>query len=92
MDYREKMVAALTAYDRRQSSRKGYNPYALAGYLGRIEEIAADIEAGADPRKAICAGFCDRVCAAALKACGLPAYTRDAAMASGIVYRPVTRD
>lgn len=67
-----RLVHALTAYDSKQSTRKGHNPYALGIYFQRVDEIIADIKAGADVRAAICAGFSDRVLDVVLKALSLP--------------------
>jgi hypothetical protein len=37
----DKLAHALTAYDIKQSKRKGYNVYALAQYLGRVNDPAS---------------------------------------------------
>jgi hypothetical protein len=55
MDTRQKLIHAVSAYDRQQSTKRGYNHYALAQYFMRIDEITADIANGADVRKAISA-------------------------------------
>ena len=34
-----KLVHAVTEYDRKQSTKRGYNPYALGQYLQRIQEF-----------------------------------------------------
>lgn len=51
------LVHAVTAYDRKQSPKRDYNIYALGQYLARVDEVLADIEAGANPFDAINAGF-----------------------------------
>jgi hypothetical protein len=92
MDIRSKLIHGLTQYDMRQSKRKGYNPYALAQYLTRIDEIMDDIAAGATPRAAIIAAFTDRLQDAALKAIGEPKGT-DAECRGGNhwSYQPASR-
>jgi hypothetical protein len=55
------LASAVTQYDIRQSRKRYYNHHALGIYLGRVEEIVAQVEAGADLRTAITAGFCDRL-------------------------------
>jgi len=84
-----KLRSAVTAYDKRQSKRRGYNIYALPQYLARVSEVIADIEAGAPVRKAITAGFTGRLLDACLKAAG-EAISTDAEQRGGWVYTPVT--
>jgi hypothetical protein len=83
-----RLVNAVTTYDRKQSTKKYYNVYALAQYLKRVGEIVADIERGADVRKAVVTGFSGRIADACLKALQLPKSTRDEAL-GGMVYQPV---
>ena len=90
MTTRDTLLHAVTEFDRRASTRKGHNPHALGIYFQRVDDICADIEAGADPRAAIVAGFSDRIAAACLKACGLPAYTAEDARGP-LTYQPVSR-
>lgn len=85
---RARLVSAATLYDRRAKNRRGWNPYALGQYLARIDEVAADVRAGAEPRAAIVAGFCDRLRDAMLRACGLAVDARYPE--TGVAYRPVT--
>lgn len=85
-----KLAHAFTVWDRKNSKRKGYNVYALAQYLTRVDEVVTDIRQGADVRAAITAGFCGRGLDVALKAAGLPKST-DTEQRGGIGgYRPVT--
>lgn len=72
---RLKIVCALTEYDRKQSTRKGYNPYALPLYLGslhRVEQLASLSEnlATFELRRLFVRFFCDRVLDVVLKAIG----------------------
>lgn len=92
MDMRDKLVSAATAYDQRceaQERRRRYpvNIYRLGHILGRIDEVMADIEAGASPRAALLAAFNDRLLDALLKAVGEPKFTRDEMLGQGYTYR-----
>jgi hypothetical protein len=66
----QRLVCALTTFDRQQSTRRGHNPYALGQYLERVDAVMADIEAGATPRAAVLAGFCGPLQRLALRAIG----------------------
>jgi hypothetical protein len=57
------LVHAVTAYDRKQSTKRDYNHYALGQYLARVEDVLADIDAGANVFDAINAGFSGRLLA-----------------------------
>lgn len=78
------LVHTLTAYDRSQAKRKYHNPYALGQYLARVNDVMEDIEKGADPARAIAAGFTDTLAAKCLKACKLEKPT----MTHGLYYVP----
>jgi hypothetical protein len=53
---------AVTAYDRKQANRRGYNPYALAQYLIRASDVAAQVQGKVMPwRAAVATGFSDRL-------------------------------
>lgn len=82
---RNALVHALTQYDVRQSRGKRYNPYALAQYLQRIDDICTDIEGGADPRAAVTAAFSGALLACALKAIDAAPATRDELTGAGKV-------
>jgi len=82
-----RLAMALTTYDRKQSTRKHHNPYALAQYLERLELVMDDIAAGATPRQALCAGFSDRVLDACLRAIGEPLHTKQE-LGTGWYYKP----
>lgn len=62
-DIRRALLHAVTAFDRKQEERAARNPrayhnaHALAQYLARVDDVLADIEAGATPTDAIVAGF-----------------------------------
>jgi hypothetical protein len=86
---RTAMIAALTTYDRKQATKRGYNRYALGQYFARADEVLADIEAGADVRAAVVNGFSGRIAAAVLKELKLPAYTREDAIGGFLAYRPL---
>lgn len=81
MTTKDTLLHALTEHDRRELARtggsraKGYNPNALGIYFARVDDICADVAAGADLRAAIIAGMTGRVQAVCLKACGLSKQT-----------------
>jgi len=54
---RFQLITAVTEYDRKDSTKRNYNIYALPQYFQRVDSILEDVEAGADPRSAIVAGF-----------------------------------
>ena len=54
---RFQLITAVTDYDRKDSTKRNYNIYALPQYFQRVDSILSDVEAGADPRSAIVAGF-----------------------------------
>ncbi|MBU1621878.1 MAG: hypothetical protein KJ604_20675 [Gammaproteobacteria bacterium] len=74
---RLKLSSALTAYDIRQSKRKGYNRYAIGHYLKALEQTERAIDQGEDIRSALVANYCGRLLDVTLKAVGLPLSTRD---------------
>jgi len=39
MDFHTKLIHELTSLDRRQSTRRGYNPYALPQYFAAAENV-----------------------------------------------------
>ena len=67
---RTRIVSALTDYDRKQSTRRGYNHYALAMYLGALQDAAEMVGKGKTWPVALDAVFNDRVLAVAIKAIG----------------------
>lgn len=75
MNMREKLVSAVTAWDRKQSTKRFYNPHGLGIMLTVVELVADDIDAGADPRRAIMAGFNDRLLDHVLRSVGLQTAT-----------------
>lgn len=77
---RDKLIHIATQYDIKESNKKYYNRYALAQYFKAIDGVVEDVEKGMDTRKAICASFNGRLCAAMLKALGLPEYTKQDAI------------
>lgn len=77
MSEHDRIVAALTAFDNREARKRGYNRYAFAQYLLRLDEIEADVAAGASWRAAIIAAFGGRLRDACLRAIGEPKATAD---------------
>lgn len=74
---RLKLISAATTYDRKQSKKKFYNPYALGIYFETIDEIMKDIENGFSVRQALIRRLCDRFLSHMLKSMGEKDFTRE---------------
>lgn len=85
---KDKLIHAVTQYDRKQSTKRGYNPHALGIYFEWIDEVCADIERGAPIRESVMAGFNDRLLDVCLRALGLPACTEKEALNGPVCYTP----
>ena len=83
MTLHDTLLHAITEYDRKQSTRKGYNMWALPQYIARVTEIEADIESGTPMRKALTDGFTGRLLDAVLKAVGEPKSTEQEQRGNG---------
>lgn len=68
---------ALVKYDQRQSTKRGYNIYALSHYLRAFAHVRYHAERGEDLRRCIGSFFLDRVADACLRAVKLPLLTRE---------------
>jgi hypothetical protein len=89
-DIRDTLVHAVTQYDLKESKKPTYNSYALAHYIARIDDIMRDIEAGADTREAIVAGFTGRLLNTCLRSLKLPKPSQDEMQGMwSLVYHPV---
>lgn len=51
----------VSQWDRKQSTRKGYNPNALAIYLGRVADVVEHVKSGVPVVEAIDREFNDRL-------------------------------
>ncbi len=60
---RRSMAHAVTVWDRKQSTKRGYNVYALGQYFTAIEEVCKDLEHNPNQltREAIARQFNDRL-------------------------------
>lgn len=56
-----KLAHAVTRWDRMQAQKRGYNPNALAIYLGRVDDVARSVADGMDLTAAIDREFNDRL-------------------------------
>ena len=65
-----RLTHAVTAYDIKQSRRKGYNGYALSLYLGACQECMRAIKTTGDIRSALTTSFCGRLLDVVLRAVG----------------------
>jgi len=70
-DTKAKLISAVTAYDSKESKKRSYNRNALGIYFARVDDICADIAAGADARSAVIAAFTGRLQDHCLRALGL---------------------
>jgi hypothetical protein len=70
MSIKDKLLHAVTEWDRRASKRKGYNPFALGLMFEAVDRTSAAIEGGATVRVALVANFNDRLLDHCLKAVG----------------------
>jgi hypothetical protein len=68
MDLNAKLIAAVTEWDRKQSGKRGYNPYALAQYFAAVEEAMILVGKGISPAVALRSVFNDRLLDYCLKA------------------------
>jgi hypothetical protein len=80
------LVHAVTEYDRKESTKKYYNHYALGQYLIRIEQVEEDIASGTAVRAALLAGFNGRLLDHVLKAVGEPKFTTEEMRSQSYVY------
>lgn len=72
----DKLLHAVTEYDRKQSTKRGHNMYALSHYLGALNQrVLPMIEQGVPVRQAILKGFCGRLADVCLRAVGEPKST-----------------
>ena len=72
----DKLLHTITEYDRKQSTKRGYNMYALSHYLGALNQrVLPMIEQGVPVRQAILKGFCGRLADVCLRAVGEPKST-----------------
>ena len=56
-----RLIHAVTNWDRKQSTKRGFNPYALAQYFQALDETLALVDAGKTWQQAISATFNDRL-------------------------------
>lgn len=86
------LIHAATRYDRRvMHSGRAHNPYALAQYFHRIDDVVADVTRGAPVRAALCAAFTGSLLGAMLRAVGEDKPTHDELRGVGKAwtYQPV---
>jgi len=73
---RQKILNALTEFDRKASKRAGHNRYALGHYCKALQSVETDLAHGAPSlRIAILVNFNDRLLDAVLRAIGEPEFT-----------------
>jgi len=79
MDIQGKLVHAVTEYDRSQSTRKGYNRYALGMYLQAVQSVMDWVEESPQHtlRQGIVRYFSGRLIDVCLRAVGELPTTRE---------------
>lgn len=90
-ELKAKLIHALTAYDRKQAGKRGYNHFALGQYFQRVDLICADVDNGATPRAAILAGFSGRLADVALRVISEAISTREECQSGSLYYQPANR-
>jgi hypothetical protein len=84
MTLRDKLLHELTEYDRKESTKRGYNRNALGIYMEALNSAMEHIDAGKDIRKVLVGHFCGRLLTKMLKAAGCAPDTKADQMGSGI--------
>jgi hypothetical protein len=74
---RLQLLSSLTEYDRKQSTKPGYNRYALAHYCGALDRVKRYCDAGHPLRDAIATCFLGSLCNRLLKVVKLEPLTKD---------------
>jgi hypothetical protein len=67
-----KLETACLRYDQREERKRGYNRYALAQYLFRVDDVCSAVAAGASVSAALRRNFNDRLLTWLEKAAGVP--------------------
>lgn len=77
LSFHDKLLHALTEYDRQESKKKFYNMYALPQYLAALHRADQQLTDGKPVRAALVGQFTGRLLDRLLKAAGEPRSTRD---------------
>ena len=89
---RFELITAVTDYDRKQSTKSSYSIYALPQYFARVDDILSDVESGADPRRAIAAGFIGTLQNFVLRKLKMSGSSTEEARGGGsMYYKPVAK-
>ena len=78
-EQRATILNAVTEWDRKQSTKPGYNIYALAHYCKAIQRVALYAEKGYPLRASVITCFKDRLCDHILKALKIEKMTKEEA-------------
>lgn len=76
METHDKILHILIEHDRKESTKPGYNQYALAIYCGGLQAIDEELSAGSELRACLVQHFCGRLLDKILRGLGLPLSTR----------------
>lgn len=89
-EMRFKLSMALTTYDRKQSTKKYHNIYALGLYLQALERCEKLADQGHELRLCLLNCFNGRLLDILLKTAGLPLSTKEECMVGG--YKQLSSD
>lgn len=84
MSLRDKLVHEVTAYDIKESTKRGYNRYGLGIMLEAVNSAMEYIDAGKDVRKVLVGHFTGRLLTKLLKVAGCAPDTREDQMGTGV--------
>jgi len=70
-----KLIHCITEYDRKEQSKRSYNPHALPLYMQGVDRVEEALANGADLRSAITNVFTGRLLDRVLKSVDLPKST-----------------
>lgn len=79
MDTIQTLLTAVTEYDRKQSTKRGFNPYALSHYCHAVRQVETYVVTGHSLRDAVITCFVGRLTDTLLRAVKLPVMTPDEA-------------
>lgn len=74
---RNKLINAATEYDRKQSTKRGYNHYALPQYFAAVDDAVSQIDKGKPVRGELLRCFTGRLLDTLLRSVGESKSTHD---------------
>jgi hypothetical protein len=74
-EQKRNLFSAVAEYDRRESRKKGYNPFTAGHLMRALDKMKVDMDEGATVRKALVMNFVGRLLDICLVAVGEPKAT-----------------